>query len=156
MDALNRQLPDGLTIVEAESHELDAPTIDHALGGFTYSVYFDQLPPGRLPGDTIDARLAEFAAAVTFPIAKRIKGRMRTIEARTSVTIRRSGPRTVQVQTAVTRAGTLKPHHVVATLFDLTDLETQLLGVTKIGTILDPRPDAFVSETSSPQAVAAI
>ena len=49
---------------------------------------------------------------------------------------RTSARRTLQVETAVTRAGTLKPHHVVATLLDLTDFESQLLGVTKIGTTL--------------------
>ena len=154
-DALNRELPDGLTVVEAESHGLDAPTIDRALGGFMYSVSIEQLPPFRLPDALVTARLAEFAGAATFPITKRIKGRCRAIDARASVTIHQSGYRMLQIQTAVTCNGTLKPHHVVASLFDLSDLETQLLGVTKIGTILHAPPDARARAASHFPAVAA-
>src|SRR5207244_4336537 len=110
-DLLNRELPDGLVVVEAESYGLDAPTIDHALASFTYTVTLDRLPAARVPDDAITAQLAAFADATTFPIAKQIKGRVRTIDARQSVTIRQSGRRTLQVETTVTRAGTLKPHH---------------------------------------------
>jgi len=154
-DALNRELPDGLTVVEAKSHGLDAPTIDRALGGFMYSVSIEQLPPLRLPDAIVTARLAEFAGAATFPITKRIKGRSRAIDARASVTIHQSGSRMLQIQTAVTCNGTLKPHHVVASLFDLSDLETQLLAVTKIGTILDAPTDARAKAASHSPAVAA-
>jgi radical SAM-linked protein len=136
MDGLNRELPDGLTIVEAEAHGLEARTIDHILAGFTYSISLEQFPPGRLPDEMVAARLAEFWVAATFPITKRIKGVSRVIDARASVTIDRTGPRTLQVHTSVTRTGTLKPHHVIASILSLSDLETQLLAVTKIGTLL--------------------
>lgn len=151
-DALNRELPDGLIVLEAESHERGTPTIDHALASFTYSVTLDRLSATRLSDDEITTRLAAFANATTFPVTKQIKGRARTIDARASVTIRQSARRTLQIETAVTRAGTLKPHHVVATLFDLTDFESQLLGVTKIGTTLltetRPLPPADASTTA--------
>ncbi len=152
-DALNRELPDGLVVLEAESHELGTPTIDHALASFTYSVALDRLPATRLSDDEIATRLTAFTNAATFPITKQIKGRARTIDARASVTIRPSGRRTWQVETAVTRAGTLKPHHVVATLLDLTDFESQLLGVTKIGTTLRAETPAFIPTETTTAAV---
>ncbi len=73
-------------------------------------------------------------------MAKRIKGRDRLLDARASVTIERIGLRTLHVQTAIARGGTLKPHHVVAAVFGLDDFETQRLSVTKIGTVLSPLP----------------
>src|SRR5262249_36150392 len=93
MHALNGELPDGLTIVEAEARTVDAPTIDRMLRAFAYSVSLDRIAVERLPDALVDARLAAFAAASTFPIAKTIKGRTRTIDARRSVTITRSGAR---------------------------------------------------------------
>ncbi|MCX5736894.1 MAG: TIGR03936 family radical SAM-associated protein, partial [Proteobacteria bacterium] len=153
-DALNGELPDGLTIVEAETHRLNAPSIDQTLAGFAYSVSLERLPPGRVPDAMVTARLAEFGAATTFPITKFIKTRARTIDARLSVAIERSGLHTLHVQTAVTRTGTLKPHHVIATLFDLTDLEVQLLGVTKIGTSIDPSLANHVRVESPPPSFA--
>jgi radical SAM family uncharacterized protein/radical SAM-linked protein len=147
--ALNRELPDGLVVVEAEPVPLAAPTIDRELASFTYSVALDRLPTGRLTDERVATGLAAFSEAETFPIVKLIKGRTRTIDARASVAIRRTGARTVQVETAVSRHGTLKPHHVVATLLGLTDLESRLLGVTKIATTL--RGAAPVSPQSSSQ-----
>jgi hypothetical protein len=60
----------------------------------------------------------------------------------------------LQVQTAVTRQGTLKPHHVVAALLDLTDFETQLLAVTKIATTLDEPDDVPEAAASSSASIA--
>ncbi len=136
MAALNRELPEGLTIVEAEAHDLDLPTIDRSLVAFTYTVSLERLRADRWSDDTLASRLAAFTKARQFPITKLIKGRARTIDARTSVAIVQTGPRLLNVQTAITRAGTLKPHHVVATVFGLDDFETQLLSITKIGTTL--------------------
>lgn len=154
-DALNRELPDGLVVLEAEGHALGTPTIDHALASFTYSVTLDRLPATRVTTEILAARLAAFTDAASFPVTKQIKGRARTIDARASVTIRQSGSRSLQVETAVTRAGTLKPHHVVATLLDLTDFESQLLGVTKIGTTLLTNSRAGThSDADTPSVVA--
>jgi radical SAM-linked protein len=154
MHALNGELPDGLTIVEAEMRSLDAPTIDRVLQGFTYSVSLDRLPAARLPEQLVDERLAAFACAPSFPIAKTIKGRTRTIDARRSASVIRSGPRSLQVETLVTIGGTLKPHHVVGELLGLSDLERQLLGVTKIGTTLTdstgPRRSTAADATAVP------
>jgi radical SAM-linked protein len=138
MNALNRELPDGLTVVEAETHGVNLPTIDRSLTSFTYSVSLARIPATRLDDDTLATRLAAFTAAPTYPVTKEIKGRTRSIDARATVVISRTGPRTLQVETLVGgRHGTLKPHHVVATLLDLNDLETQLLMVTKIATTLE-------------------
>ncbi|MEB2285828.1 MAG: hypothetical protein B6D46_10720 [Polyangiaceae bacterium UTPRO1] len=138
MDALNRELPDGLVIVEAEAHGLDLPSVDRSLAAFTYSISLERLSAARLPDVTLRERLAAFAAAERFPLVKRIRGRDRPIDARASVTITRTGARTLRVQTAIARGGTLKPHHVVAAVLGLDDLETQLLSVTKIATVLAP------------------
>jgi radical SAM family uncharacterized protein/radical SAM-linked protein len=135
-DALNRELPDGLAVLEAEMLSLGSPTIDRSLAGFVYSISLARLPVGRLPDPAVDERVAAFEAAPAFPMTKRIKSRERTIDARRTVTIRRSGPRTVQVNVEIARGGTLKPHHVVAAVCGLDDLETQLLDVTKIATVL--------------------
>jgi radical SAM family uncharacterized protein/radical SAM-linked protein len=140
MAALNRELPDGLVVVEAEAHGLDLPTIDRSLTGFTYSVSLERIPSDRLADDTVTAQLENFSAARTVPIVKTIKRRTRTLDARTSVTITRTGRRTLQVHTAIDRAGTLKPHHVVATILGLNDLDAQLMAVTKIGTTLRTSP----------------
>jgi radical SAM family uncharacterized protein/radical SAM-linked protein len=151
--ALNRELPDGLVVVEADALPLATPTIDRELASFTYSVALDRLPAGRVTEDLVVTRLAAFSEAATFPVAKTIKGRTRTIDARASVAMHRTGTRTLQVETAVSRHGTLKPHHVVAALLDLTDLESQLLGVTKIATTL--RADASLTPLADAQRAAA-
>lgn len=135
MDALNRELPDGLTVVEAEAHGLELPTIDRSLAAFVYSVGLDRLPPTRLSEQALSERLAAFASAERFPLTKTIKGRARELDARASVAITRSGPRTLHVRTLVARGGTVKPHHVVAAVLGLDELETQLLSITRIGTI---------------------
>jgi radical SAM-linked protein len=140
MAALNRELPDGLVVVEADTHGLDLPTIDRSLRGFTYSVSLERIPSDRLPDETVTARLQDFTGARTFPILKTIKGRTRTLDARETVTVTRTGRRTLQVYTAIARSGTLKPHHVVATIFGLNDLDAQLMAVTKIGTTLRTSP----------------
>lgn len=149
IDALNRELPDGLTVVEAEAHGLDLPTIDRSLAAFAYSVGLDRLPPARLPDDALRERLSLFASAERFPITKTIKGRTREIDARTSVAIARSGPRTLHVRTVVAPSGTLKPHHVVAAVLGLDELETQLLSITKIGTIFKTAEAALEIPTTS-------
>ena len=154
MHALNAELPDGFTIMEAEARAVDAPTIDRMLRAFAYSVSLERIAVDRVPDALIDERLAAFAEASTFPIAKTIKGRTRTIDARRSVTITRSGSRTLHVHTTTGSAGTLKPHHVVAELLGLTELELPLLGVTKIGTTLEeptaPPPTALAASTIAP------
>jgi radical SAM family uncharacterized protein/radical SAM-linked protein len=137
MHTLNGELPDGLTIVEAEARALDDPTIDRLLRGFAYSVSLERIPVARLPEQLIDVRLAEFASAPSFPIPKTIKGRARPIDARRSVSIGRSGARSLHVQTTLTSGGTLKPHHVIARVLGLSELEQQLLAVTKIATLFD-------------------
>lgn len=154
MDALNRELPDGLVIMEAEAHGLDLPTIDRSITAFTYSVALDRISVARLSDDALTARLAAFVEAKRFPITKRIKGRDRLIDARASVTMARTGARTLHVQTALARGGTLKPHHVVAAVLGLDDFETQLLSVTKIGTVLAPPPTASAAAVDALQPAA--
>ncbi len=137
MHALNGELPDGLTIVEADAVGLHAPTIDRALRAFIYSVSLQRLPADRVSDADIASRVATFMAAAAYPMTKRIKGRDRTIDARASVSVVCSAPRLLHVRTMVTRQGTLKPHHVVAAILGLSDLEALLIAVTKIGTVLD-------------------
>lgn len=156
MDALNRELPDGLVIVEAATHGPELPAIDRDLAAFTYSVSLECLPVGRLPDDVVTARLAAFSASERFPIVKCIKGRDRPIDARATVTIARTGARTLLVQTTLARSGTLKPHHVVAAVLGLDDFETQLLSVTKVGTVLaPPPPTAGEAATTHPASATA-
>ena len=154
MRALNRELPDGIVVVEAEVVDLRAPSIDVALRAFVYSVSLQRLPSNRLTDDVIASRVAAFERADSYPVTKRIKGRDRTIDARRSVSIRCNGPRLLHVQTAVTRQGTLKPNAIVAAIFALDDLESALLSVTKIGTVVDEAvaatPVATTAEAVAP------
>lgn len=137
MHALNGELPEGLVVVEADTLDLRAPSIDLALRAFVYSVSLQRLAPERLADDVIASRVTAFEAADSFPVTKRIKGRDRTIDAKESVSIRSAGSRLLHVRTAVTRQGTLKPNAIVAAILGLDDLEVALLSVTKIGTIVD-------------------
>jgi radical SAM family uncharacterized protein/radical SAM-linked protein len=148
VDALNRELPDGLIIVEGHEIPLADASIDRALRAFAYSVSLDQLPAGCLSDDVLADRLARFSAAKRFPMIKTIKGRAREIDARASVSVHRIGARMLHVQTAVTTAGTLKPHEVVASILGLSAFESQLLAVTKIGTTLDD--PSTVEDTIAP------
>lgn len=143
MDGLNRELPEGLVVVEADVHGLDLPTIDRSLAAFTYTVSLDRISSARLPDEVVTTRLAAYASADRYPVTKRIKSRERLLDARATVSIVRTGSRMLHVQTAITRGGTLKPHHVVAAVLGLDDLETQLLSVTKIGTVLATPTDEF-------------
>ncbi len=61
-------------------------------------------------------------------------GHVRELDARLLVSVRRDDPRALVVDTHVTRTATVKPHHFVAALLDLSDLEARLLRVLKIGT----------------------
>ncbi len=150
MHGLNRELPEGLVVVEAETHGTDLPTIDRSLRSFTYAVSLERIPAAQLSDADIDVHLAAYRATPHFPITKTIKGRTRTIDARAVVSIARTARRGLQVETMITRQGTLKPHHVVAAVFGLNDLHAQLLAVTKIATTLAPcpLPDAPVARAS--------
>jgi radical SAM-linked protein len=153
MHLLNGELPDGLVVLEADRQPLNGPTIDRALRGFSYTVSLAHLPRGRVTDEGLRARIAAFEAAAAFPILKTIKGRTRQIDARASVQICRIDPQLLRVETAVTRGGTLKPHHVVATLLGLSDMETQLLEVTKVGTLLATSADVPPAPVTTTLAV---
>jgi radical SAM family uncharacterized protein/radical SAM-linked protein len=140
MAALNRELPDGITIIEAEALPPTAPSIDRALQSFSYVVSLRQLRPGQVSDADLVTRVAVYQAAPAFPIDKRIKGTVRRLDARALVSVRRTGPRDLLVETRITREGTIKPHHFVAALLGLSGLDAQLLDVTKIGTTLADTP----------------
>jgi radical SAM family uncharacterized protein/radical SAM-linked protein len=142
MAALNGELPDGLTIVEAEAMTPRAPSIERSLEAFSYTVSLRQLLPGRPAGDELARHVARFDRAERFPIEKRIKGILRQFDARPIVTIAQTDADTLLVETRITRAGTVKPHDFVATLLGLSPADTQLLQVVKVGTTLAETPAA--------------
>jgi radical SAM-linked protein len=138
MAALNRELPDGITVVEAEALPPSTRPVDRSLWSFSYAVSLRNLPPGRISEAAVSEGVARWAAAASFPLPKRVKGVLRQIDARLLVSIARTGPRELLVETRITPAGTVKPHHVVGALFDLSERETRLLQVLKLGTTLVP------------------
>jgi len=138
MAALNRELPDGITVVEAEALPPSTRPVDRSLWSFSYAVSLRNLPPGRISEAAVSEGVARWAAAASFPLPKRVKGVLRQIDARLLVSIARTGPRELLVETRIAPAGTVKPHHVVGALFDLSERETRLLQVLKLGTTLVP------------------
>jgi radical SAM-linked protein len=136
MAALNRELPEGLTVIEAEALAPTALSIDRRLRAFSYSVSLRQLRPGAVSDDDVAARVADYVQAASFPVEKRIKGVLRRLDARPLVNVSRTSPRELLVETQVTRAGTIKPHHFVAELLGLSSVDTHLLQVLKVGTTL--------------------
>jgi radical SAM family uncharacterized protein/radical SAM-linked protein len=140
MAALNRELPEGLTIVDAERLPRHAPSIQHLLRGFVYRVSLAHVRPGPAFEAELPARLAAFARAATFPVDKRGREGVRRLDARALATVTRAGPRALLVETRIAPEGTLKPHHLVTALLGLSELESRLLEIVKVGTIVAGEP----------------
>jgi radical SAM-linked protein len=134
--ALNGALPEGLVVLEAETLVRGSPTLAAALQGFSYSVSLAGLPRGRVSNATVVERTAVFAQARTYFIQKRVKGVERSIDARAAFSLTAMERGTVHVDAVLTSGATLKPHHVVAEVLGLSDLESRLLQVTKVATVL--------------------
>ena len=125
-------------------HEAEADAIAQAPGEQSHRERARVLHRGRV---------RQLGAATAVNLASPFRP-IRTIDARRSVSIRCNGPRLLHVQTAVTRQGTLKPNAIVAAIFALDDLESALLSVTKIGTVVDEAvaatPVATTAEAVAP------
>ncbi len=148
MSALNAQLPEGLTMVDAETVPLAAPSIERALRTFSYSVSVPDLPARQLSADEIAARVAAFDATPTFPVEKIVKGTQRTIDARPLASVTHTGSTTLLVEIRSAPAGTPRPRELAAAVLGLSPMEAHLLEIVKIGTTLEEPvlPRAAVAE----------
>lgn len=116
---VGEHLPSGLTILAAEALSLRAPSPEHGLAGFRYRIDVAELC-NREGGAWIDARLAVFERATSFPMRKRSGANEKQIDARPLVArIARVAPHTVELDVRFTSAGSVKPTDLLGALLDL-------------------------------------
>ncbi|MDX2171037.1 MAG: TIGR03936 family radical SAM-associated protein, partial [Deltaproteobacteria bacterium] len=142
-------LPEGLSVLDARAIDLRAPSPEHGLAGFGYRVDLRDVLAAR-GADWIDARLAAFEAAASFPLLKRTGHGEKTIDARARVRrLARQGT-TLEIEVAFTAAGSLKPTELLGALFELTADAARALPLYKTQAFYQASPAA-----AAPVAVAA-
>jgi radical SAM family uncharacterized protein/radical SAM-linked protein len=132
---LSPQLPSGLDIMSAHSVPLTGPSVSSSIAAFEYEIGLDELVNGSF--QDYRARIAAFNGACEYPITKRVKGVMRTINARpfvTSLTLAERG--VIQTTIRFGPEGTLKPADLVAAVLNLDASSVRHLSILKVGTVL--------------------
>jgi radical SAM-linked protein len=131
-------LPEGLVILACEALSLRAPGPEHGLSGFRYRIDVADLL-GDDAGASIDARLAAFELAGTFPMRKRTGKGEKQIDARPLVErITRIAPQTVELDVRFTAAGSVKPTDLLAALLDLDSTVARSLPLHKTHAFYSP------------------
>lgn len=134
-EAFESQLPDGMTIVAAETIALRGTSIAQLIAAFRYRVDVGGLVNGD-GGAHLRNRIAAFNQSVDFPLLKHAKGRDRTINGRPFVaTLDLIEPATIDTTILFGPAGTLKPTDMLAAVLDLEPQHARALPVRKIATI---------------------
>lgn len=135
-DRLNTQLPRGLSIQRADAIDLKAPSIDASMRASRYRVALDSLPADKQSPAFWTRCFDMFAAAATFPLQKRNRKGVKTLDAKHCVRqLRLSTPQTLHLEIAVTPKGTLNPQEFIHALAGLSEEEAKTLRVTKIQTV---------------------
>ncbi len=144
-------LPEGLTILAAGEIGLRAPSPEHDLAGFRYRVDVGDLL-GSDGGAWIDARLAAFRAADSWPMRKRTGSGEKTIDARPLIDrLERVAPHAVEIDVRFTPAGSLKPTDLLAVLLDLPSDHARALPLHKTHVFAAPAaPPARPAASSAP------
>ena len=146
-------LPEGLLVTGAQSIGLRAPSPEHDLAGFRYRVDARELAGGD--AEAIDARLAAFLAAATFPLRKRSGTGEKTIDARALVSrIARVAPQVIELDVRVTPAGSLKPTELLGALFDLAPDAARALPLHKTHAFYAPAAVTATPKAAAPAAAA--
>jgi radical SAM family uncharacterized protein/radical SAM-linked protein len=143
-------LPEGLTVTGAAAIDLRAPSPEHGLAGFRYRVDVREVLEAQ-GAAWINARLAAFAAAETYPLLKRTGHGEKTIDARALVRRLARHEATLELEVAFTAAGSLKPTELIGALFELAPAAARALPLYKTHAFYHPDP----STEAAPAAHAA-
>ena len=88
-----------------------------------------------------------FSSASNFPIRKRNRNGVKTIDAKQCVRqLALTTPRTLYIEIAVTQTGTLNPQEFLKALLGLSTDEGKTLRVIKIQTVFHSQPDTEDAE----------
>jgi radical SAM-linked protein len=144
---LDAQLPLGLAIHQTQAIGLKDPSIDVSIQATHYHVALDSLPADKQDVAFWTKCLDMFSAASTFPLQKRNRNGVKTIDAKQCVRqLALTTARTLYIEIAVTQTRTLNPQEFLKTLLGLSDNEGKTLRVTKIQTVFHSQPDTEDAE----------
>jgi radical SAM family uncharacterized protein/radical SAM-linked protein len=147
--ALDTQLPEGMTILAAQTIPLNSTSVTSLMTAVRYRISVQSLINGD-GGADIRRRLAAFMEATDFPLRKHAKGKDRIVNARPYVDSLQLGDGTT-VETTILHgaAGTLKPLDLLAAILEIDAPAARALPVHKVAAI-------FRTESPSPNAAAAL
>jgi radical SAM family uncharacterized protein/radical SAM-linked protein len=136
LDALLRELPDGLEPLEAAEIDRGATSIDRSTVAHLYDVDVSTLDDPPAPA-AVTAAVARFHAADAVPVRKHSRHGERLVDARPMVrALDVTSAHRLSVELAAGPDGTLKPGVLVATVLGLPDDVVPLLRVHKRATRL--------------------
>lgn len=148
-DRLGAELPRGFTMQRAEAIDLKARSVDASIRAFRYAAALDSLPAHKQAPGFLAARLTEFHAATTFPMRKYTRSGEKVVDAKQFIAgVALTAPLTLSIETAMTDAGTIKPHEFAGLLLGLTPEEVKVLRLTKIQTLFHACSGPSSDETS--------
>ena len=149
-ERLHAQLPAGLAIQRAEAIALKAPSIEASMKASRYRVALDSLPADKQDTVFWTRCFNRFAAAPAFPLQKRNRRGVKTLDAKRCVRqLGLSTPHTLSLEIAVTPKGTLNPQEFLRALADLSEEEAKILRVTKIQTVFHAPAEVAVDSTEA-------
>ena len=122
-----------------------------------YQVTLDSLPADKRTAAFWTGCFNRFAAAPTFPLQKRNRRGVKTLDAKHCV--RQLGLSTshmLSLEIAVTPKGTLSPQEFLRALADLSEEETKILRVTKIQTVFHAPVEVEVDPTEAERTPASL
>jgi radical SAM-linked protein len=144
---LDAELPLGFGIQQTQAIGLKDPSIDASIQATHYHVALDSLPPDKQDVAFWTQCLDMFSAACTFPLQKRNRNGVKTIDAKQCIRqLALTTPRTLYIEIAVTQTGTLNPQEFLKALLGLSDNEGKTLRVTKIQTVFHSQPQTEDAE----------
>jgi radical SAM-linked protein len=128
--ALSVQLPEGLRISGAREVSLRQTSPDRELSGFRYHIDIATLDSSPA---AIDAALADFAGAASFPMSRRTKRGQKQVDAREFVRrLERSGETALEIDVRFDQRGSLKPSEVVAAVLSIDPAAARALPLRKV------------------------
>lgn len=152
---LSTQLPAGLSLQRAEAIALKAPSIDASIQASCYRVALASLPADKQTPAFWSRCFARFAAATTFPLQKRNRKGVKTLDAKHCVRqLGLSTPHTLDLEIAVTPQGTLNPQEFLHALVGLSEEEAKTLRVTKMQTVFHAPVEVAVDPTEEERTAA--
>jgi len=133
--ALSGELPEGMTILAAETVSTHAPSIASSIAALRYEIDVNGLINGNGDG-AVRARIAAFNQAGDFPVTKFSKGTERVINARPFVSnLELNDAGIVDATILSGTTGSLKPTVLVTTLLGLDAATASTLRVRKVAAL---------------------